>query len=47
MISGDKLVAKCNFSIKPQDYNIEIPSVVKSKIAENIKIDVNFTLENK
>ncbi|MDI1256285.1 MAG: YceI family protein [Flavobacterium sp.] len=45
--SGAKLIANSNFTIKPADYKIEIPSVVKSKIAENIKIVLNFVLENK
>lgn len=45
--SAGKIVATSNFSVKPQDYNIEIPSVVKSKISENIKIEINFTLEVK
>lgn len=42
-----KILAVSNFTIKPQDYNIEIPSVVKNKIAENVKIDINFVLEGK
>ena len=45
--SGDKLVATCSFSIKPVDYGIKIPSLVKSKIAENAKIALKFELENK
>jgi hypothetical protein len=40
-----KVIATCNFVIKPQDYGIEIPSIVKSKIAENIKTSFNFLLE--
>ncbi len=45
--SGAKLIATSNFSVKPADYKIAIPSVVKSKIAEDVKIALNFTLENK
>jgi len=45
--TADKLVATSNFTIKPTDYNIEIPNVVKSKIAENVKISLNFALEEK
>lgn len=30
--------------IKPQDFNIEIPNLVKDKIAENIKVSLNFIL---
>jgi hypothetical protein len=33
------------FSVKPQDYKIEIPSLVKNKIAESVKIAFNFILE--
>jgi polyisoprenoid-binding protein YceI len=32
-------------SVKPQDYKIEIPGLVKGKIAENVKIEMNFILE--
>ncbi len=45
--SGDKLIANCSFKIKPTDYNIKIPSVVKSKIAESVEIDLKFDLEKK
>jgi hypothetical protein len=40
-------VATCSFKVKPTDYNIKIPSVVKSKIAESVEIDLNFSLEKK
>jgi hypothetical protein len=43
--NGKTLVS--NFSVKTQDYNIKIPSVVKSKIAESVKITSTFQLENK
>jgi hypothetical protein len=45
--SGDKLIATCSFKVKPADFNIKIPSVVKSKIAESVEIDLNFSLEKK
>jgi len=45
--SGEKLIANANFKVKPSDYNIKIPSVVKSKIAESVSIDLKFDLENK
>ncbi|GEP51040.1 hypothetical protein FNO01nite_17120 [Flavobacterium noncentrifugens] len=47
MVSGDNLNATGNFSIRPTDYNIEIPNLVKSKIAENVKIAFNFMLMGK
>lgn len=45
--SGEKLIANCTFKIKTADYNIKIPSVVKSKIAESVEIDLKFDLEKK
>lgn len=36
-----------NFDVKPQDFNIDIPSLVKKKISENVSIDMNFNLEPK
>jgi hypothetical protein len=46
-LNSGKINATSNFLIKPKDYNIEIPSVVKSKIAEDVKIALNFLLEGK
>jgi polyisoprenoid-binding protein YceI len=43
--SGDKLVVTSDFFVKPVDYGIKIPSLVKSKIAENAKIALKFSLE--
>ncbi|NMH29411.1 YceI family protein [Flavobacterium silvaticum] len=34
-----------DFKIKPADFNIEIPSVVKSKVAENVSVLATFVLE--
>jgi len=45
--SGEKLIANCTFKIKTADYNIKIPSVVKSKIAETVEIDLKFDLGKK
>jgi hypothetical protein len=45
--SGEKLIATCKFKVKPIDYAIKIPSVVKSKIAENVDVDLKFDLEKK
>jgi len=45
--NGGKLNVTSNFYIRPQDYNIEIPSLVKNKIAENVKVLINFALEAK
>ncbi|KIA85544.1 YceI family protein [Flavobacterium sp. AED] len=45
--TADKVNVTSNFLVKPQDYNIEIPSLVKNKIAENVKIAINFILQPK
>jgi hypothetical protein len=45
--TGEKLISVCNFAVKPADYNIKIPSVVKSKIAETVDINLKFELEKK
>lgn len=33
-----------SFEVKPEDFDIEIPSVVRNKIADKIKINYNFLL---
>ncbi|TDD96977.1 YceI family protein [Flavobacterium cellulosilyticum] len=43
--NGDKIIATSVIFVKPQDYKIEIPNLVKDKIAENVKISMSFTLE--
>lgn len=45
--NAGKIIATSNFSVKAKDYDIEIPSLVKEKFAENIKINIDFTLEGK
>jgi polyisoprenoid-binding protein YceI len=46
-LNAGKISAISNFNIKPNDYGIEIPSLVKSKISENVKLTINFILEQK
>ena len=45
-VQGGKLTGRSNFKIKPADYNIKLPAVVKDKIAQQIdvavKIDYNL-----
>jgi len=43
--NGNKISTTSIIVVKPQDYNIEIPNLVKDKIAENVKITINFILE--
>jgi polyisoprenoid-binding protein YceI len=42
-----KITATSNLIVKAKDYGIEIPSLVKSKIAEDIKVGINLMLEAK
>jgi hypothetical protein len=44
VLNGAKIIATSSILVKPQDYNIEIPSLVKGKIAENAKVSINFIL---
>jgi hypothetical protein len=45
VVNAGKMNAITTFSVKPPDYGIEIPNLVKDKIAENVKLQINFTLE--
>lgn len=38
VLAGGKVSANCNFTVHAQDYKIDIPSLVKEKFAENIKV---------
>jgi len=44
-LSGAKILVASTVLVKPQDYKIEIPSLVKGKIAENVKVSMSFILE--
>jgi hypothetical protein len=44
VLNAGKITATSLILVKPQDYNIEIPSLVKGKIAENVKVSINFIL---
>jgi hypothetical protein len=43
LVSG-KIIATSSFDVKPQDFKIEIPNLVKDKIAKSININFNFSL---
>lgn len=45
MALKSSITATANFVIKPEDYNIEIPSIVRNKIAKDIKTSLKFILE--
>lgn len=40
--AGNKINVTSTFTIKAQEYNIKIPSLVKQKVADDIKVWVNF-----
>ncbi len=41
-VNDNKLSGKASFKVKPEDYNIEIPSVIRDKIAKEITINVEI-----
>jgi polyisoprenoid-binding protein YceI len=43
-VKGGKVTTNAKFNVKPEDYNIEIPAVVKEKIAKEIEITVNVEM---
>lgn len=47
VLVGGKVQASGNFTVHAQDYGIEIPSLVKEKFAEQIKVSFNFSYEVK
>jgi hypothetical protein len=47
VMAGGKVNANCSFSVRAQDYKIEIPSLVKEKFAENIKVIFTGELQSK
>ncbi len=44
---GQKIISTATFKIKPIDFKIKIPSIVRNKIAETVEIDLKFDLELK
>ena len=44
-IAKGKITAKAKFGIKPEDYNIVIPAVVKEKIANPLDVTVDITYD--
>ncbi|MFY0675148.1 MAG: YceI family protein [Bacteroidia bacterium] len=44
-IKGGKISAQSSFELKPEEYGIEIPSVVRGNIAEIVRVDVSFNYE--
>lgn len=44
---NSQILVTGQFTVKPEDYDIEIPSIVRSKIAKEIRIALNYTLNEK
>lgn len=44
---GDKLILIAAFSVEPQDFEIDIPNIVRKKIADKINVTINYELVEK
>jgi polyisoprenoid-binding protein YceI len=44
---GDSIIIQGSFTVTPDDFNIEIPSIVKNKIAKEIEVSLDFKLNQK
>ncbi|QSB29071.1 YceI family protein [Flavobacterium sp. CLA17] len=42
--AANGVIAMGSFEVKPEDYGIEIPNLVRKKIADKIKVNYNFLL---
>lgn len=45
--SGNSLKLNASFSVKPQDFDIKIPSIVRKKIAKSINVTLDYELNEK
>jgi polyisoprenoid-binding protein YceI len=43
--SPGRISVETNFTVPLEDHEIKIPSIVKQKIAEVVKVNINFTME--
>jgi hypothetical protein len=46
-IVNGKLTAHATFTLKPEDFNISIPSLVRDKIASEIRVEVKLNADQK
>jgi polyisoprenoid-binding protein YceI len=46
-LDGDKVIVSSKFTVAPQDFDIDIPNIVRKKIAETIHITLNYELVEK
>jgi hypothetical protein len=47
MITEGSIYITSSFTVKPQNFDIKIPSIVRKKIAESININLNYELVEK
>lgn len=45
--NGEQISLSGSFKTNPSDYNIEIPKIVKNKIADNVMVDFEFKMQKK
>ena len=45
-IASGKLLGRCVMTIKPEDYNIKIPTVVRDKIAKEVSLNIQIDCTN-
>lgn len=45
IVKDGKITAKSKFKVRPEDYNISIPALVKEKIAKEIEVTVDAVME--
>ena len=41
-VKGGKIIGQAEFKAKPEDYNISIPSIVRDKIAQEMRVNVKI-----
>jgi polyisoprenoid-binding protein YceI len=44
-VAKGKIIAKAKFGVKPEDYNIIIPALVKEKIANPLDVSIDITFD--
>tara|TARA_B110000238_G_scaffold193230_1_gene229426 strand:- start:1471 stop:2049 length:579 start_codon:yes stop_codon:yes gene_type:complete len=47
ILDGDKITISSRFTVAPQDFDIDIPKIVRKKIAETINITLKYELVEK
>lgn len=47
VVKGNTATINCKFKVVPQDYKIEIPKLVEGKIAKQIEVTINSSLDKK